>query len=180
MNSNKPSVIGPFGKRPAEEIILSVPSAQSESLLVNQLLSKLTPVPPSQIPADMMKINPPDFFCDPVMPEEPGHPELLDGSSYLEPLENPSQMLEPKSRNKRKLVKPKPKKSAVKQIQSNKNRSLREEQAENIMKFKENILVSDSGGENMKYQCRLCEVSFGANVVRAHARCACEGGRSGH
>ena len=173
MNSNKPSVIGPFGKRPAEEISLSVPSAQS--LLVNQLLSKLTPVPPSQIPADMMKINPH------VMPEEPGHPELLDGSSYLEPLENPSQMLEPKSRNKRKLVKPKPKKSAVKQIQSNKNRSLREEQAENIMKFKENILVTeDSGGGNMKYQCRLCEVSFGANVVRAHARCACEGGRSGH
>ena len=134
MNSNKPSVIGPFGKRPAEEISLSVPSAQS--LLVNQLLSKLTPVPPSQIPADMMKINPPDFFCDPVMPEEPGHPELLDGSSYLEPLENPSQMLEPKSRNKRKLVKPKPKKSAVKQIQSNKNRSLRKEQAENIMKYR--------------------------------------------
>ena len=23
-------------------------------------------------------------------------------------------------------------------------------------------------------------LSFGANVVRAHARCACEGGRSGH
>ena len=32
--------------------------------------------------------------------------------------------------------------------------------------------------------CRLHSLSelmyFGANVVRAHARCACEGGRSGH
>ena len=162
MNSYKPAVIGPFGRCAGEDIRLEVTTAQD--IFVHQLLSQLKPVPPSEIPEHMMKTHSPDLFCDPVMLDEPGHPELLDGSSFPEPLENPNQMLEaekPKYRNKKKPAKAKPKKNAIKQIKSNKNRSLREEQAENLMKFKENILITeDSGGGSKKYQCKLCEVSF--------------------
>ena len=103
--------------------------------IVARLISNLKPVPLSQIPQNMLKT----------------------------PVPKLSEFKKSKA-GKVKEVKAKLKKQKA-PFPTNKNKSLREEAAENDALFKSNISIVDHPDGIQTFQCRLCEVVF-INVLQ--------------